>query len=363
MNAALAIAAVPTALVVLVGGALSTESEEMAGYTLDVSSLPEAARESLAMLEDARVEHCPELPLVWLVAQIQAESGWDPRAYSSAGAAGLLQLMPGTWSEAGDGTGWDAVAGPLPDHPVWKPADHVEVALPWMCANLRTVAAHLAESGKPTPPLDALAVCHVAGCSRVTGSVTGIPDAGEAGCDDACATTVRAYVDAIHDWVVTFSRPVPAGITPVGDAAAPWAGGAGDCTVPDPTGTGGCVTPATAWLLGQVAGVFPGLPVSCWDAHAWNPDSDHPQGRGCDYTFGVMGSFPGPQDTAFGWSVAEWLRTNADPLRVDYVIWQGRIWSSSRPDEGWRPYTGGGVYDPRDPTGGHYDHIHVSVAQ
>lgn len=101
MNAALIAAAVPTALVVLIGGALTTESEEIAGYTLDVAALPEAARESLAMLESVRVQQCPELPLVWLVAQIQVESSWDAHAYSSAGAAGLLQLIPDTWARAG----------------------------------------------------------------------------------------------------------------------------------------------------------------------------------------------------------------------------------------------------------------------
>jgi hypothetical protein len=32
-----------------------------------------------------------------------------------------------------------------------------------------------------------------------------------------------------------------------------------------------------------------------------------------------------------------------------------------RGDDDWREYTGGGVYDPEDPTGGHYDHVHVSL--
>ena len=53
---------------------------------------------------------------------------------------------------------------------------------------------------------------------------------------------------------------------------------------------------------------------------------------------------------------------NAGALHVTYVIWQGRIWSASHPDQGWAPYTGGGVYDPTNPTGGHYDHIHASTA-
>jgi hypothetical protein len=46
------------------------------------------------------------------------------------------------------------------------------------------------------------------------------------------------------------------------------------------------------------------------------------------------------------------------------VIWQGRIWyrgGSDAGDEWGRPYNGGGVYDPTDATGGHFDHVHVSV--
>ena len=29
--------------------------------------------------------------------------------------------------------------------------------------------------------------------------------------------------------------------------------------------------------------------------------------------------------------------------------------------QGWRPYTGGGIYDASGPTKGHYDHVHVST--
>lgn len=52
-----------------------------------------------------------------------------------------------------------------------------------------------------------------------------------------------------------------------------------------------------------------------------------------------------------------WLVANADPLGVTYIIWDGRIWTGSS----WRAYTGGGIYNPNHPTGGHHDHIHVSV--
>lgn len=145
-------------------------------------------------------------------------------------------------------------------------------------------------------------------------------------------------------------------------AATPFAGRSSGCSVPDPTGTGGCVTPATAWLLVELGRAFGPLPTSCWDAHAWNPRSDHPRGRGCDITFGQLGEFPAKADVDRGWLVARWLQVNAAALRVRYLIWQGRIWHAGRAEDGWLPYSGGGVYDPADPTGGHYDHIHVSTS-
>ena len=151
----------------------------------------------------------------------------------------------------------------------------------------------------------------------------------------------------------------PADLPP---APSVFAGTASGCIVPDPTGTGGCVTPAAAWMLGQIAEGFGPLPTSCWDAHAWNPASDHPSGKGCDVTFGRLGTFPGPDDIQRGWVLAEWLRSSAGALRVSYLIWQGLIWTTARADEGWRTYTGGGIYDPHDPTGGHYDHIHISTS-
>ena len=40
-----------------------------------------------------------ELPASWIRAVLRAESGGDPRAVSSAGAIGLMQIMPATWDE------------------------------------------------------------------------------------------------------------------------------------------------------------------------------------------------------------------------------------------------------------------------
>ena len=103
--------------------------------------------------------------------------------------------------------------------------------------------------------------------------------------------------------------------------------------------------------------------VTCWDPHPQNPRSDHPAGRACDLFPTTAGTFPTGADLTTGWLLATWLRAHADALQVRYLIWQGRIWSPEGGDQnGWgRPYTGGGIYDPTDATGGHYDHIHLSV--
>ena len=196
MKALAAAALFPVPMIVLLGAAFDQSGTPPADG-VDAAALPAAARELLPVVDRERALACPELPLVWLAAQIQAESGWDPFAYSTAGAAGLLQFMPASWSEASGRPAWPPGRPPA-GHPVWDPVQHLRAALPWMCENLRLVVAHLAASAKPTAPLDALAVCHIAGCSRVTGSRTGVPEPGEAGCDASCAAAVRGYLDTIH---------------------------------------------------------------------------------------------------------------------------------------------------------------------
>ena len=355
-----AMAAAPVALTLLFGAGFDAESSDQAEVGINVAALPPLARQMLPALAQDLQATCPELPALWVLAEVQAESSWDPRSFSSAGAAGLLQLLSSTWADAGGAGGTWTVSSPPPaGHPVWDPAQHLAVALPWMCGNLRPVTAHLQQTGKPTEALDALAVCHIAGCSRVFGSATGIPTPGEAGCGSGCVAQITADLATIHRWVQAFAAPVQ--VPTAGTAPQPYPGGPTGCTIPDPTGTGGCVTGATAWLLQQVALHIHQGPVSCWDRHAWNPTSDHPLGKACDYTFGRLGTFPGPADVARGWQLATWLRAYAAPLHVAYVIWQGRIWSTARDSQGWRPYSGGGIYNVSDPTGGHWDHVHVSL--
>ena len=163
--------------------------------------------------------------------------------------------------------------------------------------------------------------------------------------------------------VVTAERWTPV----VDDAWHLWPAEA--CSAPDPTTTG-CLTPTTRRLYDRAVAAFgppgagaPVRSVTCWGERTGNPLSDHPTGRACDFFPTRFGTFPEGVERDNGWAVAQWLRDNADDLDVRYVIWQGRIWSRGRGDvDGWgRPYSGGGVYDAADATGGHFDHVHVSV--
>ncbi|WBQ02905.1 hypothetical protein [Kribbella sp. CA-293567] len=129
-------------------------------------------------------------------------------------------------------------------------------------------------------------------------------------------------------------------------------------TVTDPTGTGGMVTPRLALWVGQARAALANPPMSCWDRHAWNPTSDHPKGKACDLMVGGDARQSSPL-RAEGDKIANWTIQTAGTTGVRYLIWYGKIWSARTGR--WKPYNGGGVYSPTDATGGHYDHVHVSV--
>jgi Transglycosylase SLT domain len=371
-SAAVAVLAAPLLLVgLLLTITTTTMSPGSAPAAINVAALPPLARELLPDLQDLLARECPQLPLAWALAIPQVESSWNPAAYNATGhAAGLYQLTQPAWTAAG-GTAWPTTPPPS-DAPVFQPEPHLQRAIPFLCGNLHTVTTNLAATGKPVSPLDALLVCHVAGCRRVLDSPTGIPRPGDAGCDNACAATVHSYIASVHavlDRITQPGEPVAIGDLPY---PAPYAGPAGaGCTEPDPSGHG-CLTPAMRHALEQALTAFgPAGPdqtiraVSCWDPHTWNPTSDHPHGRACDLFPTRAGTFPAGTDLANGWHIATWLRAHAAALHINYLIWQDRYWSPTTPDTpgNWGiPYDGGGIYNIHDPTGGHYDHIHASVA-
>lgn len=435
--AAAGMAALLVLLVVSAAGDDDADGPELSG--VDLTKVPKLAQQMLPVINDVLDRQCPELPAVWVVAEVQAESGWNPKAHSAdsnGGASGLYQMNDRNWAVAGGRPGEITVA-----------ETHLRVGIPWVCTNLRAVTGHLAATHKPTEPLDAMLVCHIAGCGRVTGSATGVPKVGEAGCGSLCVSLINRYIANVHRYVAQFSTPpaapprVPAPPRPddvlaagpdtvqqaavtaqpavagrpaagqpaagqpdaravsaqqaaVAQAAigaggrtmtlggitsslplspAPFTGAKTGCTRPDPTSRG-CLTATTVYGLESAVDAFgdfhagPTLrSAGCWDAHAWNPTSDHAKGRACDLFPGAPGKFAQGDALIEGWRVANWYRANATALHIKYLIWQGRYWQAgSRTGTGdvgggWgQRYDGGGVYNTRSATGGHYDHVHVS---
>jgi hypothetical protein len=194
-------------LLVIIGAA---EDDDTGGPAagVNVSAVPELARSMLPVIDDVLRQQCPELPAVWVVAEVMAESGWNPHAWSSdsnGGAAGLYQLNQRNWLAAG-GRPWGGSPPPTGAE-VYQPETQLRVAIPWVCTNLRAVTGYLAATGKPTTPLDAMLVCHIAGCARVTESATGVPKPGEAGCGSTCVSLINRYLANVHRLVQRFSAP------------------------------------------------------------------------------------------------------------------------------------------------------------
>ncbi|WP_435159317.1 M23 family metallopeptidase [Amycolatopsis sacchari] len=152
------------------------------------------------------------------------------------------------------------------------------------------------------------------------------------------------------------------GCAPGGDAAPPsgFPGGNPDALVDDPTSSGQ-ITARMAHVMNQTKAAFPDTGWGCWSPRPGTV-SEHPLGRACDVTFGnAIGQAATGAALENGWAVTNWLQTHAATLGVEYLIWQGKIWSLARDAEGWRPYNGGGMHDPGNVTGGHYDHLHITV--
>lgn len=149
------------------------------------------------------------------------------------------------------------------------------------------------------------------------------------------------------------------GCGPKGDATS-YNGTNPNGMVDDPT-TDGKITERTASVLAQVRQQFPNTAWSCYSPRPGQP-SEHSLGRACDGTFGnSIGTAATGPALDMGWKVTNWMKTNAKTLGVEYLIWQGKIWSVTRSAEGWRTYDGGGIHNAFSTTGGHYDHLHFTV--
>lgn len=114
---------------VLVGGWLALGTAKEKGILGGPIVVPEELRS--VILEAAK--RCDAVPVEILAAQIAAESGWDPRAVSPAGARGIAQFMPAVWKQYGIDANDDGVVD------IWDPVDAIHSAAELNCVNRRLV--------------------------------------------------------------------------------------------------------------------------------------------------------------------------------------------------------------------------------
>jgi hypothetical protein len=286
--------------------------------------------------------------LVALMTALQ-ESQLDNIAYGDRDSVGLFQQRPSAgWGTVGQIMdpvyATDAFfGGPKPP----SPPGLVDIN-GWPAMTYTEAAQAVQVSGFP----DAYAkqerrARDIAAAAGIDLERTGDPYAGGAGPKPAGTTGAPLTLDPCNDGGGLINGKPVNGVWPPQAA-----------TVTDPTGTGGMVTPRTAAWVAQARAALAKPPMSCWDAHAWNPTSDHPKGRACDVFVGGDSRRSAPM-RAKGDKIANWTLQTAAKTGVRYVIWYGKIWSARTGQ--WKAYNGGGVYDPNDATGGHFDHVHVSL--
>lgn len=111
----------------------------------------------------------------------------------------------------------------------------------------------------------------------------------------------------------------------------------------------GIAQPGARALMSYVLGAYPrarnlGI-YNCRSVRGGRTTSLHGEGRADDFGF-PLGA---PEANV----LAEALRVHSGELGIQCVIYERMIWSSARPYEGWRPYTG---VNP------HTDHLHVELS-
>jgi cell wall-associated NlpC family hydrolase len=189
-------------------------------------------------------EECPQITPPVVAAQIQAESGWDPRAVSSKGALGISQFLPGTfatWGRNDDGTG---------NVSPFNPADAIMAQGRYDCAlaaRMTTLRSQGAVSGSV---LDLTLAAYNTGPGNV--ELAGAPP----------ANTVSYYQQIESLAASKFSQPTAA-------ASAPLAGGSVGST---PGGAAGSQAGQAAVATAESA---LGTPYqyggSCGDPHGRSP--------------------------------------------------------------------------------------------
>lgn len=137
------------------------------------------------------------------------------------------------------------------------------------------------------------------------------------------------------------------------------------------TAWGGLTAPAEAGTAGLAPAAHPDLPRDPrrhWAHLRRKPSSEHHEGRAVDWVVSVRTAQGRSQARAvLTWLLATDGQQNryavARRLGMMYLIWDNKIWSASRPDQGWRPYSDCAQRPQRSADSRcHRNHIHISLS-
>lgn len=137
-----------------------------------------------------------------------------------------------------------------------------------------------------------------------------------------------------------------AGVEPVGGMRAPNEGGE------DQSRYGlGAVQDVTRTVANTLGPEFGFKTIGGYRASNSRDPEGHPSGWALDFMTNDI-----PDGRATGQRLANYLTANAKSVGLKYVIWEQRVWSLAREDEGWRP-----MEDRGSATQNHMDHVHLSL--
>ncbi|MGB3761658.1 MAG: lytic transglycosylase domain-containing protein [Ornithinimicrobium sp.] len=272
---------------------------------------------------------CPEFPAHIIAAQLDAESGWDPDAVSPAGAVGLAQFMPGTWTQHGTDGDADGVADPR------NPADAILSAGVYDCHLIDV----LREAGLKNPSTELGLAAYNAGPGAVI-THNGVPPFPE----------TQGYVPKIIALGAEYNgggagTPVLAGYDP-SPTNCPSSRGVTEAGL-KPGALRGIRCVSTAFSFASL--------TSGWRPRGSVSVSDHPFGNAIDVS---PGPWQSEQGNTQGWFLAHWFQVNADRLGVKYIIWDNWTWNPAKKSGAWIPYVH--ATGRTDPSARHEDHVHVS---
>jgi cell wall-associated NlpC family hydrolase len=180
----------------LVGGGLGG-GPTTAGGSLRLGSVPAP----YAGLVLAAGQICPEAPPEILAAQLEAESGWDPDARSSAGAIGIAQFMPGTWARWGRDANADGRSDPR------DPDDAIPAQARYDCALVAELARAVRDKRVHGDLTELMLAAYNAGLGVVL-AAGGVPPIQE----------TRRYVARVLGRAAAFTAPATTAASPGGSS-------------------------------------------------------------------------------------------------------------------------------------------------